>query len=93
MELSTSTFVAPPDERQLGIMVDWVELQPVGWAPTTPSWVILAGALFAVVLGAGAVQKLTHSARWALAAGLVVAAGFGVGIVGAGCRSASICPG
>lgn len=81
VELGTSTFVAPPDERQLGIMVDWVELQPVGWSPTVPSWIILVGALIVVVLAGSTAQQMTRSSRWALAAGLLVAAGFAAGIV------------
>jgi hypothetical protein len=81
MELGASTFVAPPDERQLGIMVDWVELQPVGWSPTVPSWIILGGGLIVVLLAGSAAQKATYSTRWAWAAGLLAAAGFAAVIV------------
>jgi alpha-1,2-mannosyltransferase len=79
--LASDTFVAPPDERQLGLMVDWVELRAPSASLTTPPWAVLFGMLLSIVLCFSAVQHLTLSRGWALFSGLLLAIGAGASVV------------
>jgi hypothetical protein len=72
--LATEPFSAPPDTRELGLQVDWVELRPASWAVTVPPWVILAGLVIAILVFASAVERATRSPAWALVAGLALIA-------------------
>ena len=79
--LTTEPFVAPPDQRQLGLQVDWVELQPAGWSPTMPPWIVLAGLVAAVLLCYFTVLRVTGSSRWAFFGGLLLAGLCAAGVV------------
>ena len=78
---TTEPFVLPPDQRQLGLQVDWIELQPAGWAFTTPPWIILVGLLAAVILCYFTVLRIARSQRWAFGAGLLVTGFCAIGII------------
>ena len=69
VSLTTEPFIVPPDQRQLGLQVDWVELQPAGWALTAPPWIVLVGLLAAVILCYLTVLRVTRSPRWAFGVG------------------------
>ena len=72
LALRTEPFVVPPDRRQLGLQVDWVELQPIGWALNVPPWIVLAGLLAAVILCYLTVLRVTRSTRWAFGVGALL---------------------
>jgi hypothetical protein len=85
--LAVEPFVAPPDERKLGVMVDWVELSPAGSGVTAPPWGTLVALLVVVALCYLSAERLLRrrlgasaSPRWALLVGLLVAAGLGAGV-------------
>jgi Glycosyltransferase family 87 len=81
IELASDTFVAPPDQRQLGLMVDWVELNAAGSSATVPPWVVLVGLLLSIVLCFLAVERMTFSQGWAMLAGLLVMAGAAASVI------------
>jgi len=86
--LAVETFVAPPDERRLGVMVDWVELSPAGSGATAPPWGMLAALLLVVTLCYLSAERLirgglgsARSLRWAFLIGLLVAVALSAGLV------------
>lgn len=81
ISLSTTTFVLPPDTRDLGVMVDWVELRPVGWAVTIPAWRVLFGNVIGVLACLAVCKRLSGSPRWAVGISAVMLGLLGVGIV------------
>jgi hypothetical protein len=81
LALTTTPFVVLPDQRQLGLQVDWVELQPTGWDLTMPPWIMLAGLLAAVILCYLTVLRVTRSPLWAFGAGALLIGLCVVGVV------------
>ena len=73
VSLETATFTAPPDTRDLGIMVDWLRLEPDGTAPVIPPPLMLAGFLLAIALFFLACLRLGGPVRSGLLGGLVLA--------------------
>jgi hypothetical protein len=65
IELRTTTFRPPNDNRALGVLVDAVQLEAVGGAPALPPWRLLLAAGVAVI--ATAVVGAATTARPALA--------------------------
>jgi hypothetical protein len=63
------------------LQVDWAELQPTGWAPTVPPWIVLAGLLAAIILCYLTVLRVTRSTRWAFGASVLLIGLCVVGVV------------
>ena len=82
LALITEPFVVPPDQRQLGLQVDWVELRPTGWAFTVPPWIVLVGLIATVILCYATVLRAMRSPRWALGVGVLWVGLCVVGVVG-----------
>ncbi len=68
--IETSTFTAPPDTRELGVQVDWVELSPVGGGVAIPPLYPWLGLSLVVGLLAAAGQRFGLTGRrWQLWSG------------------------
>ncbi|MCX6032213.1 MAG: glycosyltransferase family 87 protein [Chloroflexi bacterium] len=80
LSLSTPTFTALPDTRDLGIMVDWLRLEPAGRGIVVPPPGLLAGVLLAVALCYLAIRRLGLSLHSALFVGAGLALGLGVAL-------------
>jgi hypothetical protein len=81
VNLSTQPFTAPPDTRQLGVMVDWARLEPEGLGLVVPAWGVLAGLLACIAAAYGTVRRLVPAPEWAVRAGVAVAILAGAAIV------------
>jgi hypothetical protein len=78
--LQTATFTAPPDTRDLGIMVDWLRLEPDGTAPVIPPPLMLAGFVLAIALCFLAFVRLGGPVQAGLLGGLVLALPLAAGL-------------
>jgi hypothetical protein len=78
--LQTATFTALPDTRDLGIMVDWLHLEPDGPAAVIPPPLMLAGFLLAVGLCFLAFFRLGGRVQAGLLGGLVLALPLAAGV-------------
>jgi Gpi18-like mannosyltransferase len=77
--LRVPPFTAPPDTRELGAAVAWVEIVPDG-GPAIPPRPALAWVLLPMLLGAAGFFWLARRFRWSAPA----AAGLGVGLAALG---------
>jgi len=83
ISLSTTTFVVPPDTRELGVMVDWAELRPADWAVTVPAWALLFGSVLGVLACLAVFEQLSGSLRLALGMSAVMLSLLALGIINA----------
>ncbi len=74
--LASPTFSAPPDTRQLGLMVEWARLEPDGLAVTLPPLQVLAGLLISLAFCYYSLRRWRVPDPWAFAP-VVALAGLG----------------